>query len=237
MLDNLPLSFLPRWRILLPCERASAHFLIHEQSGGPQRKEVNQRMTDGDTGGGMLERLRNSPRTVSTIIVILIVLGAIFAFSDRGAKPETSPAPTATPAEENASPATTPEGAETTSPEAVKAQETTPKPSSTPFPEAKETESAYVEVAARGDGVTHLARRAMLRYLESNKPDYDVTAEHKVWIEDSLKDQIGRTPLRLGESLEVSKDLVRDAVTNAKQLTDAQRKHLTRYSQMVAAYR
>lgn len=200
-------------------------------------------MTDGETGG-FLERLRNSPRTVSTIIVILIVVGAIFAFSDRGSQPGPSPASgeTQTPTTE-VSPSPEPEGAEATptpeGEEAVKAEEpeATPEPTPMPLPEAQETDEAYIEVAARGDGVTHLARRALLKSLESNKPDFEVTAERKVWMEDYIKDQVGRAPLAVGENKTIEKSVVREAVEKSKNLTDAQLKNLQRYSRLVAAYR
>lgn len=188
-------------------------------------------MTNGETGG-FLERLRNSPRTVSAIIVILIVVGAIFAFSDRGGQPSASPTPTAAGTESpEASPA--PAGGEA---EGVKG-EATQTPSPVPLPEAQETDTAYVEVASAGEGTTHLARRAMLRYLEANKPDYEVTAEHKVWTEDYLKDRLGRDPLGIGEQKTVEKNLVREAIEKANGLTDAQRNSLQRFSQQVAAYR
>lgn len=198
-------------------------------------------MMDGETGGGgFLERLRNSPRTVSTIIVILIVVGAIFAFSDRGAKPEVTQSPTVTPLGESPVPEATPEGTSTASPEATASPAegaVKPTPVPTPIPEAKETDAAYIEVAARGEGVTHLARKALLRHIAAAKSDYEVTAEHKVWMEDYIKDQVGRTPLALGESVEIQKELVQNAVAEAQKLTDAQRKNLTRYSRLVAAYR
>lgn len=191
-------------------------------------------MTDG-TEGGFLERLRNSPRTVSTIIVVLIVVGAIFAFSDRGQQPETpgaSPTPTgATPTPESSP---TPEGEATPTP---KADRTTPTSAPTPLPEARETEEAYIEVASRGDGVTHLTRRALTRSVETAKPDFELTVEHKVWIEDYLKDRISRKSLKVGENVTVSKELVREAIGKSKELTDAQLKHLKRYSQMVSSYR
>lgn len=186
-------------------------------------------MTDG-TEGGFLERLRNSPRTVSTIIVILIVVGAIFAFSDRGEQqgtPTASPAPT-----EEATPAASPtiEGEATPTPTGT---QTAP----TPLPEVRETAEAYEEVANRGDGITHLTRRALLRALEAQKPDFEVTAEHKVWIEDYLKDRIERKPLAIGESVTVTKERIREGIEKSKELTDAQREHLKRYSRLVAAYR
>lgn len=192
-------------------------------------------MTNGETGG-FLERLRNSPRTVSTIIVILIVIGAIFAFSDRGRSPEAVPSPT--PASEEAPAAEvspTPEGEATPTPEVKEEQAERTAP--TPLPEAKETDAAYEEVAQRGEGVTHLARRALHRYLESHKPDFEVTGAHKVWMEDYLKDRVGRTPLALGEVKAVEKQQIQEAVEKSKSLSDAQLQSLQRFAQRVAAYR
>ncbi len=116
-------------------------------------------------------------------------------------------------------------------------REPTPLPAATPLPKAEETENAYIEVASPGEGVTHLARKAMLQYLEANKPDFEVTVEHKVWIEDYVKDQVGRERLAIGATKTVEKNLLRDAVEKSKALTDAQRKNLQRYSRLVAAYR
>lgn len=199
-------------------------------------------MTDGETGG-FLERLRNSPRTVSTIIVILIVVGAIFAFSDRGQQPSPAPTPIAT-TSPAASPEPTPEGeaeapvpSEVTPAPEITATEAPAEPTPAPLPQAQETSDAYVEVAERGDGVTHLARRAMTRYLAANPADFEVIAEHKVWIEDYIKDRVGRQPLGVGENVTVAKDLIREAVGTSKSLTDAQLKSLKRFSQQVAAYR
>ncbi|MDP3685429.1 MAG: hypothetical protein Q8R32_01195 [bacterium] len=189
-------------------------------------------MTDG-TEGGFLERLRNSPRTVSTIIVILIVVGAIFAFSDRGRQPGT-PTASPTPAESTPPPeeSPTPESTATPTPKGTK-----PAPAPTPLPEARETEEAYIEVASRGDGVTHLTRRALIRSVEASKPDFELTAEHKVWVEDYLKDRLSRKSLKVGENVTVTKELVREAIGKSKELTDAQLTHLKRYSQKVSAYR
>lgn len=188
-------------------------------------------MADEQNPGGIIERLRNSPRTVSTIIVILIIAGAIFAFSDRGAKP--SPTPTAEATEESpevaspiaeatASPALTP----------VEEEEKTVT-KETPLPEPAETAEAYVEVAARGNGVTHLARRAAARYLEANVPDFTVTNEHRIFIEDYLKDRVERAPLGIGGTRTFSKSSIREAVGESKTLSDAQLNNLQKYSARV----
>lgn len=192
-------------------------------------------MTDGDSGG-ILERLRNSPRTVSTLIVILIVVGAIFAFSDRGSRTEAPSGATGSPVSTGGEPTPeiSPAATATTTPTA---STTEGGVAPTPLPVAEETEAAYVEVAASGDGVTHIARRSLHRYLESAAQDFPVTVEHKVWIEDYVKDRLGRKPLALGERLTVEKELLRDAVARSKSLSDAQLKNLQRFAQRVAVYR
>ena len=54
---------------------------------------------------------------------------------------------------------------------------------------SRETETSFVEQAERGNGKTHLARRALAHYLEKNT-DSSLTAEHKVYIEDYLQKNI-----------------------------------------------
>jgi hypothetical protein len=192
-------------------------------------------MADEQSTGGIIERLRNSPRTVSTIIVILIIAGAIFAFSDRGARPSPSPEAATPEGEETEAPGAAPEvtpGGETPrekgTPEVTKAP---PQPAA--LPEPSETADAYAEVAAKGEGVTHLARTSADRYLEANAPDFQVTNEHRVFIEDYLKDRTGRAPLEIGETRTFSKDLIREAVEASKELTDAQLRNLQKYSRLV----
>lgn len=172
---------------------------------------------------GLLQRIKESPRTVSALIIILIVAAAIYAFS--GPQEEGNPAPSETPqasavGQVSVSPVP---GSPT-----VAATKVTVAP--TPLPEARRTDKAYVEVAQRGEGVTHLARRAAERWLEENQAGYDVTAEHKIYIEDYIKDQISRKGLQLGAEQEISYQLVADAVAAAKELNEKQLKNLSKYT-------
>lgn len=176
--------------------------------------------------GGMIERLRNSPRTISTIIVILIIAGAIFAFSDRE---EGEPSPS--PAEGTPAPTEQPSSPEPTA-TAQTGGATTAQPTATPLPEPSETADAYTEVVARGQGRTHLARKAAGRYLEANK-DESITNEHRIFIEDYVKDRMERTPLHVGNTRTIEKNLIREAVDASKKLSDAQLKHLQTYSRRV----
>jgi len=188
-------------------------------------------MTEEQNNGGFVERLRNSPRTVSTIIVILIIAGAIFAFSDRkqtGVTPspeETSEAP-----EQSASaePTVVAEAGKEGKVEAVKA---TPVP--TPLPEAKETTEAYTEVATRGQSVTVLARIATKRYVEANEAYKGLSNEQKIYVEDYLKDNVKRQPLPVGGQVTFSKELIKKGIEASQKLSDAQQKNLQKYAQRV----
>ncbi len=85
--------------------------------------------------------------------------------------------------------------------------------------------------AGAGDGITHLARYALREYLKENPQE--LTNEHKIYIEDYLKDQIGSRPLKVGEELSFSKSSIEQAINAANQLTDQQLKNLEKYSAQV----
>lgn len=202
--------------------------------------DIDNDLSDSDEDGTVMSRIKESPRTVSALIIILIVAAAIYAFSGNN---ETAPegdgttAPVAvTTTEAEATP-----GAETTEEVAVK---TTPTPAATrtpvtqeqlnetarEFPEARKSDTGYVEVAQAGDGVTHLARRAATRWLSENQAGYAVTNEHRIYIEDYIKDQIGSQRLSLEQEQTISFDMVKEAVEAAKGLSPQQLQNLSHYT-------
>jgi hypothetical protein len=89
-----------------------------------------------------------------------------------------------------------------------------------------------IETAVKGDGVTHLARRALKSYL--NDHPEELTNEHKIYIEDYLKDKTGSRPLEIGEEVTFSEDLIKQAIDASLELTEAQLKNLEQYSALVA---
>ncbi|MFZ2300164.1 MAG: hypothetical protein WAW00_03455 [Candidatus Moraniibacteriota bacterium] len=102
---------------------------------------------------------------------------------------------------------------------------------------SRETESSFVEQAERGDGATHLARRALAHYLEKNA-DSSLTAEHKVYIEDYLRKNVDvRSAVTTQTSIEFSKDLIKQGIEKSKTLNDRQLQNLKKYSARVSAYR
>jgi hypothetical protein len=102
---------------------------------------------------------------------------------------------------------------------------------------SRETETSFVEQAENGDGSTHLARRALAHYLEKNA-DSSLSSEHKVYIEDYLRKQVSKNGgLAPGQSLEFSKDLIKQGIEQSKTLNDGQLQNLKKYSARVSAYR
>lgn len=94
-------------------------------------------------------------------------------------------------------------------------------------------EKTYMEIAETGEGITHLARKALKKYLSEKPQNFEVTPEHKIYIEDYLTKQKGGHWLKIGETLEFSGDLIQSAIDEAETLTPEQLQNLTQFSQLV----
>lgn len=170
---------------------------------------------------------------VSVFIVAAIALG-IYSYSDRSV-----PTDEAMVAEEEmtSSEATEEDGMVATTEEEASEAGAEKKDVMVPAETSRETESTFVETAAVGEGLTHLARKAAANYLEKNA-DSTLTAEHKIYIEDYLRKKVGREGgVGIGTSVEFSKDLIRDAIAQSKTLNERQLKNLEQYSARVSAFR
>jgi len=98
-------------------------------------------------------------------------------------------------------------------------------------------EKTYVETAEKGEGLTHLARRTLKIYLQEKTQAFELvpelTPEHKIYIEDYIAKQKGGGWLKLGEKVEISEDLIQEAIEKAENLSPEQLQNLTQYSQLV----
>lgn len=94
-------------------------------------------------------------------------------------------------------------------------------------------EKNYLEVAEQREGITHLARKALKEYLSENSQDFEVTPEHKIYIEDYITKKMGGGWLELGEQLEISENLVKEAIEESENLSPEDLENLTQYSQLV----
>jgi hypothetical protein len=94
-------------------------------------------------------------------------------------------------------------------------------------------EISYIETAESGEGITHLARRSLRKYLTERPHNPELTPEHKIYIEDFLAKAKGNGLLSLGEQLEFSEDLLKEAISEAETLTPEQLQNLTQFSQLI----
>jgi hypothetical protein len=182
---------------------------------------------------GLMDRIKESPRTVSALIIILIVAAAIYAFSGDDANEPAEVSENGLVVSEELSPGEETEVDEMTAETVVgeTAGELTRVPESImELPEPSKTDQAYIEVAQPGNGLTHLARSAAGRWLSQNQAGYEVTNEHKIYIEDYVKDHLKRQPVALGQEVAIPFNLIADAVAAAGELNEAQLTNLQKYS-------
>lgn len=97
---------------------------------------------------------------------------------------------------------------------------------------AAENDGVITEKAAKGEGVTHLARRALQDYLDENPQE--LTKEQMIYIEDYLKDDTGSRPIEIDEEIAFGKNLIQEAIDASLTLSPAQLKNLEKYSALVA---
>lgn len=181
----------------------------------------------GPDEGSFLDRIKESPRTVSALIIILIVAAAIYAFSGE----ETSQVAQTT--EEAASTTAATAEASPRAPQPQVAAEATGESieeAAADLPAVQRTDEGYVEVAQAGDGFTHLARRAATRWLSENQAGYAVTDEHRIYIEDYIQNKLGTRHLALDEQHTISFELAQEAVAAAGELNEQQLRNLTKYT-------
>ncbi len=88
----------------------------------------------------------------------------------------------------------------------------------------------YKVTAVKGDGITHLARKALDKYLSENK-DEEITNLHKIYIEDYLQNRIGSKKIEIGYEETFSKKLIEEAIVSSKELSQASLDNLKKYVQ------
>lgn len=118
-----------------------------------------------------------------------------------------------------------PEPEEVTEPEEDPEEE----PEVSPEPAEK-----YTKTAGQGEGLTHLARKAIARYLQDHHDAPEMTPEHKVYAEDYIQRQMGSKTLNVGETVSFSESLIGEAVEKSQNLTQAQLENLKQYSALIS---
>ena len=86
-------------------------------------------------------------------------------------------------------------------------------------------------IAEHGDGVTHLARRAIQQY--ENETGISLSAEQKLYAETTLKNQNYQSSLSVGESITFDGDSLSQVVTDAENLSPTQIEAWGSYTHLV----
>ena len=98
---------------------------------------------------------------------------------------------------------------------------------------SQETGESFIETAAFGDSRTTLARKALASHLEKNN-DSELTAEHKIYIEDYLQKNVNYVGgVDVGDQISFSKNLIKNSIEKSKTLTPGQLNNLKKYSALV----
>jgi len=188
-------------------------------------KEEDQDMQE-DTGNWIKDNLR----IIISIIIVVAIAGGIYSYSKRSETTTKTPGEEQTLAKDESKATIDVQGKDVKSLENQDKKSGVIKSQVTSTATSKETDTSFIESAGKGDGSTHLARRALANYLEKN-PDSTLTAEHKIYIEDYLRKKVGfRGRVSMGTSIEFSKDLIKGAIDASKKLNERQLNNLKQYS-------
>ena len=99
--------------------------------------------------------------------------------------------------------------------------------------EESEEFKGYIVTAQKGEGITHLARKALAEYLEDKGSDENLAKEHKIYIEDYLQNRTGTEWLQLGETRNFSENLIEEAINASGGLNNKQLENLEQFSELV----
>jgi len=195
--------------------------------------EEYQTEEEQETSSDQVKRwFQDNLRIVISIVIVVLIAGGIYSYSKRTQAPTVSDQSVST---EKIADDTATQNTDTSAASSSDQKAAPTKVVATPAGASQETETAFVETASRGDGATVLARRALANYLEKNA-DSQLTKEHKIYIEDYLRKNVSPGKhVRVGTSIEFSKDLVAKAITASKTLTPNQLNNLKKYSARVTS--
>lgn len=179
--------------------------------------------------------IQDNLRIIISIIIVVVIAAGVYSYSKRTSNPEEKDRLGITTLEDNTT------AGEISSSENTSANEQNtngtvqnqqPAQGSVVSSNAvsQETENSFIETAGKGDGLTHLARRSLANYLEKNS-DSTLTPEHKIYIEDYLRKNVGfNKGVKIGTSVEFSKEMVQNAIEKSKNLNEKQLKNLHKYA-------
>ena len=69
----------------------------------------------------------------------------------------------------------------------------------------------------------------MEEYLQNTGQELNLSKEHKIYIEDYLQKQTGNQAIEIGHQENFSEDLIREAISNANELSPKSLENLNKY--------
>jgi len=87
----------------------------------------------------------------------------------------------------------------------------------------------YAETAVFGDGITHLARRALEEYIQETGDGANLTKEKKIYIEDYMQNRTGSEKINIGHQETFSESLIEEAISNANNLSEKSLENIKKY--------
>jgi len=87
----------------------------------------------------------------------------------------------------------------------------------------------YTVSAKSGEGITHLARHALEKYLQETGGGSELTQEHKIYIEDYIQNRTGNEKINIGHTKTFSESLIKEAISSANYLSPKSLENLKKY--------
>jgi hypothetical protein len=97
------------------------------------------------------------------------------------------------------------------------------------FSSSNDSEKTYTVTANSGEGITHLARRVLETYIQETADGSDLTKEQKIYAEDYIQNRTGNEKINTGHQEVFSESLIKDAISNANNLSEKSLENLTKY--------
>lgn len=166
---------------------------------------------------------------VSILLIVFLIISGIYAFNRDPAENDKDVEEKVSDIKNNDKDAESTESSE----ETAKTEDTDTKEEMTKEAktEVKTTEEAIIVSAGKGDGVTHLARKAIAEYSSMN--NITLSKEQKLYAETVLKNSYYQHHLTVGQDISFSVDTLSETVQNAQNLTEGQIKAWSKYAAAV----
>ncbi|MCX6762118.1 MAG: hypothetical protein NTY33_04765 [Candidatus Moranbacteria bacterium] len=196
------------------------------QESNDEQNVTEEEAAEENNQSGAKQWFQDNLRIIVSIFIVIIIAAGIYSYSNRSQNTAQNDQSQQSDVLKDLTKSEDQSGAQVNSDQKTTAKTNVVSSTTT----SQETDQSFIETAGKGDGTTKLARKALADYLEKN-PDSALTPEHKIYIEDYLRKNVGhKGGVRIGTSVEFSKTLIANAISKSKNLTAGQLKNLHKYA-------